>query len=319
MNNPLTKRLLEKASHLQQTPYMTLTAIHPTDRAKPVPSRHISIHNHMKLNADYKQLQAANDGGWGAYVGIGYRTRELKRFQRGGKRDILALPAIFADIDRSPDCVLPQLNRVLKPSLVISSGRGVHLYWFLKTPTTDLAKVERILKGMAIWLDADKSMSNDQIMRLPLSNNTKPDVNAMCSVLMESNQEYELDDFLAYLIFTAPIKVKPSPKRRTRQHRHTVTRKTSSGQTINTDLSQAVLAELERHYGATPTEKGWYACYCPFGHRQDRCPGDHAYYHPDKGLFNCFGRHGQHLIHSIATPLNIDVNLFGGIYRTDNS
>jgi hypothetical protein len=315
MNNSLTKRLLEKATHLQQMSYMTLTAIHPTDRAKPVPSRHISIHNLMKLKADYKQLQVANDEGWGAYVGIGYRKRELQRFQRGGKRDILALPAIFADVDRSPDLVLPQLKRVPQPSLVISSGAGIHIYWFLTTPTTDLAKAERILKGMAIWLDADKSMSNDQIMRLPLSYNTKPDVNAMCSVLMESDQEYELDDFLAYLIFTSPIKVKPSPRIVRGRHRCKAKHKTSSSQTLNTGLSQAVLAELERNYGATPTEKGWYACYCPFGHTQDRRPGDHAYYHPDKGLLNCFGRHGQHLIHSIATQINIDVNSFGGIYQ----
>lgn len=319
MNDPLTKRLLEKATHLQQTPYMTLTAIHPTDRAKPVPSRHISTHNRIKLQTDYQQLQVANDQGWGVYVGIGYRTRELQRFQRGGKRDILALPAIFADVDRSPELVLPQLKCVPEPSLAISSGGGVHLYWFLKTPTTDLTKAERVLKGMAIWLNADTSMTSDQILRIPESRNTKPHINAMCSVLMESHQEYELDDFLAYLIFTAPIKVKSSPKRSTRAHRRSSKCKSSLGQTINTDLSQAVLSELERNYGATPAENGWYACYCPFRHQQDRRPGDHAYYHPDKGLFNCFGRHGQHLLHSIATQLRIDVNQFGGIYSTDNS
>ncbi len=136
---------------------------------------------------------------------------------------------------------------------------------------------------------------------------------------MESNREYELDDFLAYLIFTAPIKVKLSPKRGSRQHRCTSKRKRTSGQTINRELSQAVLAELERNYGATPAENGWYACYCPYGHQQDHRPGDHAYYHPDKGLFNCFGRHGQHLLHSIATELGVDVNQFGGIYSTHNS
>ena len=164
MNNPLTQRLLEKASHLQQTPYITLTAIHPTDRAKPVPSRHTSIKNLKKLTADYKQLEVANKTGWGAYVGIGYRDSELGRFQRGGKRDIIALPAIFADVDLPPELVLPRLNNIPTPSLVIASGRGVHLYWFLKTPTTDLAKAERILKGMAIYLDADKTMTSDQIM-----------------------------------------------------------------------------------------------------------------------------------------------------------
>ena len=140
----------------------------------------------------------------------------------------------------------------------------------------------------------------------------------MCSVLMESDQEYELDDFLPYLIFTTGIKAKPIkvPDRRLRQKQ---THNTSLSQTLNTDLAHAVLTELKQSYCASLKDNGWYACYCPFGHQQDRRPGDHAYYHPDKGLFNCFGRHGQHLIHSIATQINMDVNVYGGIYTTDNS
>lgn len=317
MNNPLVHRLLEKAKYLQQTPYITLTAIHPIDRTQPVPSRHISIKNLNQLNADYKQLEIANNRGWGAYMGIGYRKNELQRFQRGGKRDIIALPAIFADVDRPPHLVLPRLNSVPKPSLVIASGGGVHLYWFLKTPTTDLVQAERILKGMAIWLEADKTMTSDQIMRIPGSRNTKPNKNgAMCSVLMESREEYTLDDFLAYLVFTSPIKAKPAKRQAMRRHRPKSTSYTSSSQTLNVTLSQAVLAELEQRYGATSAGNGWYACYCPFGHKRDHRPGDHAYYHPDKGLFNCFGRHGQHLIHSVARQINVDVNALGGIYTT---
>lgn len=317
MYNPLTERLLEKATLLQHPPYITLTAIHPTDRHKPVPSRHVSTTHLTQLRADYACLKIANQQGWGAYVGIGYRRTELQRYQRGGKRDIIALPAIFADIDRPPNLVLPRLKTVPEPSLVISSGGGVHLYWFLITPTTELSKAEQILKGMAIWLDSDSTMTSDQIMRLPYTHNTKPDKKGvMCSVLMETHHEYDLDDFLAYLIFTTPIKAKQI-KTSHKRYRPKQSQNTPSTQTLNRGLAHEVLSELERTYGAIPKGNGWYACYCPFEHKQDRYPGDHAYFHADKGLLNCFGRHGQHLIHSVATQIQLDVNLYGGIYRTD--
>jgi len=319
MQNPLTQRLLEKARLLQQTPYITLTAIHPIDRQQPVPSRHILTRDLSQFNDDYERLMLANQLGWGAYIGIAYRRQKLQRYQRGGKRDIVALPAIFADIDRSPSLVIPMLKGLIEPSLVISSGHGVHLYWFLKTPTHDISRAERILKGMAICLDADKTMSSDQIMRLPSTQNRKANKKTtMCSVLMESDQEYELDDFLPYLIFTTGIKAKPIkvPDRRLRQKQ---THNTSLSQTLNTDLAHAVLTELKQSYCASLKDNGWYACYCPFGHKRDRYPGDHAYYHPDKGLLNCFGRHGQQLIHNLATQIHIDVNLYGGIYNSEKS
>ena len=317
MNNPLTQRLLEKASLLQQTSYITLTAIHPTDRQQPVPSRHIPISDTFQFDDAYKRLLIANEQGWGAYVGVGYRRRALQRHQRGGKHDILALPAIFADIDRSPDRVLPRLKTIPEPSLMISSGRGVHLYWFLKTPTTDLSRAEQVLKGMALWLDADTTMTSDQIMRIPSTQNTKRNVNrAMCRVLTESHREYDLDDFLPYLILTTALKPKPSLPRQ-QQKRHKISY--SSSNMLNPALAQAILSELERSYGAVDKGNGWYACYCPFGHKRDRHPGDHAYYRPDKGLLNCFGRHGQHLIHSVASQIGIDVNRYGGIYKSDNA
>lgn len=319
MQNPLTDRLLEKAKQLSPSPYITLTAIHPTNRAQAVPSRHILATDIGQFNRAYERLMEANQQGWGAYIGIGYRKRQLSRYQRGGKRDILALPALFADIDRSPDLVLPQLKRILEPSLVISSGRGVHLYWVLATPTGDIVGAARILKGLARWLDADVSMSVDQVLRLPLSQNTKPlRQGAICSVLMESDCEYELDDFLPYEILMTPLQAKPQQKSLPRPKRQQSLQSRST-QNLNPDLAQAVLNELQQTYSATLQTNGWYACFCPFGHKRDRFPGDHAYYHPDKGLFNCFGRHGQHLIHSIATQINIDVNTFGGIYTTDNS
>jgi hypothetical protein len=189
------------------------------------------------------------------------------------------------------------------------------------TPTTDISRAERVLKGIAKWLDADKTMTSDQIMRLPWTQNTKPrNQGAICSVLVESQCEYDLGDFLPYEILMTSIQAKLRQQNLARMTRRSPSQSQQSAlhQSLNTNLAQAILAELERCYGAVPRGNGWYACYCPFGHQQDCYPGDHAYFHPDKGLLNCFGHHGQHLMHSIAMQINMDVNHYGGIYTNDN-
>jgi hypothetical protein len=311
MDNPLLTRLLEKATHLRQAAVLTFTMIHPTDRKRRVPSRHVPSCNTAEIEATLARMQRSNAMGWGAYVGVGYRTTRLSRYQRGGKADILALPAIFADIDRHPATVLPRLHTVPEPSIVIASGGGTHLYWVLETPTTDIDHADRILKGMAVWLNADATMTADQIMRLPNTINTKPGRHrAKCEILRYTSHEYRPDDFFGYELLT--------------QRRHALTRARGPGRVrsaappsgaLNHRLSDAILRVLETRYAARPKGDGWYACYCPFHHRRDRFPGDHAYYNPAIGLFNCFGKHPQLLNHQLASYLNLDVNHYGGIYQ----
>lgn len=310
MINPLTRRLLEKATCLRQAAYLTFTMIHPTDKKRRVPSRHLHSDDTAGISRTLDLMHQTNALGWGAYTGIAYRQRQLSRYQRGGKEDLLALPAIYADVDRSPDLVLPKLHTVPQPSFIIASGAGTHLYWILTSPTHDLVRAGRILKGMASWLRADSTMTVDQIMRLPGTCNTKPHrQQAMCKILATTSHEYQLEDFFPYEILVEPIK-NAHP-----QKCFTIRRQCNNPRsTLNEKLSDAVLRQLERHYAATARGNGWYACYCPFNHRQDRFPGDHAYYRPDIGLFNCFGRHGQRLNHEIATALHIDINDVGGIY-----
>jgi hypothetical protein len=311
MNNPLIMRLLEKATHLRQAAFITFTMIHPTDRKRRVPSRHIHSCNTVEIDTTLALMQDSNAMGWGAYVGIGYRKRALPRYQRGGKADILALPAIFADVDREPAQVIPMLTTVPEPSIVVASGGGTHLYWLLETPTFEIERAEAIIKGMAIWLKADPTMSSDQIMRLPGTINNKPQRgDAPCEILRYTSHEYHLDDFFGYELLTQAIRPTPRqiiPRRRGQEN-------PANGR-LNDTLSDAILRELERQYAATPKGDGWYACYCPFDHRRDRFPGDHAYYNPEIGLFNCFGKHPQLLNHELASHLNLDVNVYGGIFQ----
>lgn len=164
MNNPLIMRLLEKATHLRQAAFITFTMIHPTDRKRRVPSRHVHSCNTLEIDTTLALMQDSNVMGWGAYVGIGYRKRALPRYQRGGKADILALPAIFADVDREPAQVIPMLTTVPEPSIVIASGGGTHLYWLLEMPTFEIERAEAIIKGMAIWLMVGSALDRKSVV-----------------------------------------------------------------------------------------------------------------------------------------------------------
>ncbi len=71
-------------AHTQQEGFLTFTAIHPTEERQR-PSRHVGIAppNERKLIADLEALDAANQSGWGAYVGVALRDRDRGRTHRG--------------------------------------------------------------------------------------------------------------------------------------------------------------------------------------------------------------------------------------------
>src|SRR5690606_39223365 len=139
----------------------------------PTPSRHVPVGDPARLARTLDRLRAANELGWGAYVAVATRKTDLGRWRRGGQDDLLALPALFADIDRPPEEVLPELRDFQPaPSCIVASGRGVHVYWLLATPTQDMHQAKRVLHGLAAALGGDV-MSPAQSMRLVGTRNTK--------------------------------------------------------------------------------------------------------------------------------------------------
>jgi hypothetical protein len=88
--------------------FLTLSAIHP-DGDRPTPSRHVPLGDQVALDRAVEQLAEANRHGWGAYIGIATRQRDLGRWSRGGKSDLVVLPALFADLDE-PDEALIRLG-----------------------------------------------------------------------------------------------------------------------------------------------------------------------------------------------------------------
>jgi hypothetical protein len=192
--------------------FFTFTAIHPDGR-HPTPSRHVPISDLACLTRTLERLTAANRAGWGAYVGIATRKTDLGRWRRGGKKDLLALPALFADIDRPPELVLRQIQAFHPaPSCIIASGRGVHLYFFLNRCSTDFALMDRILQGLADVLHADR-LTGAQSMRLVGSINVKLHrTPTRCELIqLHPDRRYTLEDFAPYAVLPgkAPARHRP--------------------------------------------------------------------------------------------------------------
>jgi len=181
--------------------FLTFTAIHP-DGQHPTPSRHVPVGDRACLAHTLARLTNANRQGWGAYVAVATRKTNLGRWRRGGQDDLLALPALFADIDRPPEEVLPELHDFQPaPSCIIASGRGVHVYWLLTTPTQDMRQAKSVLHGLAAALRGDV-LSPAQSMRLVGTRNTKAQAGGALCRLLEFHPErrYSLDDFAPYAI-----------------------------------------------------------------------------------------------------------------------
>jgi len=133
----------------------TLTAIHP-DGNHPTPSRHIRLNDRIALQDALIRLDAANAMGWGVYFAVGLRRPGLNRWKRGGAADVVALPALFVDVDDPSSEVLGRLQDAQpSPSCIVFSGGGYHAYWWLDEPTTDLERARRLLRGLASALHGD--------------------------------------------------------------------------------------------------------------------------------------------------------------------
>lgn len=210
--HPDTLAFLEALFAPCEQGFLTFTAIHP-DGQHPTPSRHVRVGDLAGLTRTLERLTHANRQGWGAYVAVASRKTNLGRWRRGGKADLLALPSLFADIDRPPEAVLPQIrNFQPAPSCIIGSGRGVHLYFLLDHGTTDLDFAGRVLHGLATVLRADP-LTCAQSMRLPGTLNRKPHrAPARCEVLkLHPDRRYRLVDFAHY---AAPPRKTRSPRRK---------------------------------------------------------------------------------------------------------
>ena len=190
---------------------LTLTAIHPSG-AYPTPSRHIPLSNPSALYHALDQLHRANQAGWGAYYAVGIRRSGLGRWRRGGIQDVVALPALYVDLD-DPQADLHMPSGIPEPSCIVHSGGGYHLYWKLKAPTDDLKKAGDVLRALAHQLSGDR-LSVAQSLRLPHTINTKPKRDTRCQIVTHNDLSYTLADFAWFVPLkrTYPLGLRAPPR-----------------------------------------------------------------------------------------------------------
>lgn len=121
-----------------------------------------------------------------------------------GTKDVInTAECIWADIDFKdlPDGKVEADGIIatfdLQPTILVESGGGYHLYWFLDKPTTDMERIERILKGLVPRLKSDTKVAQIASVLRPIGTlNYKydPPKEVLLSYYKPEN-EYTLDDF----------------------------------------------------------------------------------------------------------------------------
>ncbi|MCA0453959.1 MAG: RepB family DNA primase [Chloroflexi bacterium] len=298
--------LYGRCNSLRSSACLTFTAIHPTEKY-PAPSRHILLSDRAALLNTLRRLSDTNVMGWGAYVAVGLRKPGLTRWKRGGLSEVAALPAFYTDIDGLADATLIRLREArLPPSVIVNSGGGLHAYWLLEEPTTDLQTARQVLHGLAQTFGGDH-LSTAQSLRLPGTVNTKPErTGTRCHLIDLSDRRYSLSDFQIFAQLG-------SHSRGWQTTEQTVSQ--ISNRNLNTELIQAITAALYREYAARERRRSdWIAALCPCGHARDS-PGTHFSFNPTIGCGRCHGRHGTLRLTDLCSILGIDAAAYGGIYR----
>ena len=140
-----------------------------------LPSGRSSWHQAGNLAEAARSLSVDNQHGEQVYAGANPR-----RFRGGTKsEDVMCARCLFADFDRIGFNAARQRwsNAGLPvPTLTIHSGHGIHAYWRLAEPVTDMALWSALQKRLIALLGSDVAIHDPaRLMRLPgFINHKKP-------------------------------------------------------------------------------------------------------------------------------------------------
>ncbi|MFP3869227.1 MAG: hypothetical protein ACLFUU_13925 [Desulfobacteraceae bacterium] len=156
------------------------------------------------------------------YFGVATR----KDTSSGRKKNLFHLVCFHADIDFGPNRHYKTWTEALtaiegfslRPSVVVDTGNGVHVYFFFVAPLPvagNLAQVEAVNKGIAQALHGDPVGDASRILRVPGTWNVKDYARPKpVRLLWCENRRYFLEDFAKYAISTrenSKIRMAPRP------------------------------------------------------------------------------------------------------------
>ena len=188
----------------------------------------------FELTAAVSWAEARNERE-GIYVSVA-RLRAAVA-SKASKADVKSVDFLWVDIDPPKNVAPTELDEWRegvtaraqvfspRPSLIASSGGGLHIYWRLDhamsgNDSAEMAAVEACNRWLARELDGDKACVNvDRILRLWGSRNLKPGrPQSLATVLFESDTIHPLRSFqqieagaFAYAATTSVAEVVPMP------------------------------------------------------------------------------------------------------------
>ena len=142
-----------------------LTAIHDN---KPMKARIVSDCNER----DETWVKDLNEAHYNIYFTPNLVRDEFKGL-KPAKSDITSARVLHVDIDDASELTRQKIKGFEpKPSLVVFSGGGYHLYWLLSEFSEKFELVEKINASLAKLFGGDAACHNiDRLMRLPLTTN----------------------------------------------------------------------------------------------------------------------------------------------------
>jgi hypothetical protein len=161
------------------------------------------------------------------YFGVGLRRESKGAFVRGSNEDVSVIPALWSDIDilgpAHKETALPATvdeaiafldSLPLKPSLIVNSGNGLHVYWLFAEPLGIATEAHRnniagALRGWQTFINdaakergwkLDNTSDLSRVLRLPGSVNHKSGGSGeVVTVIAENDVRYSPSDFAPYI------------------------------------------------------------------------------------------------------------------------
>lgn len=133
--------------------------------------------------------------------------------------DVICARCLVADLDKTTlaDALAKlKASGLPQPSMIVLSGHGVHFYWRLTKPVTNLARWTAIQKRLIRLLDSDHAIHDPaRVMRVPGFLNVNGNTPVPCTIHeADAERRYELNDLLRFLPPSPPEPPKPdSPAR----------------------------------------------------------------------------------------------------------
>lgn len=184
-----------------------LTALHPQDSEgfidlRALPSKAQAFIRPGDIEAAERFIRAHADEN--LYFGPATRkTRDSGKLENCGTLSVLFIDIDFKDISEAKARVLIE-RFPYKPSIIIHSGGGLHIYWLLREPLDlqapeDCTRAKNLLRRLALALGGDLSSAEPaRVLRIPRTLNHKPEYGTPRPVLIETfnpERAYNPSDF----------------------------------------------------------------------------------------------------------------------------